>query len=126
MKKATKKIYIEYLKQEISELEELQHDGDMMHAIYIIDDIIVGGDFYDGIRSNDHNCLLEIDYSDYSQYIYYNGERYTIKWDDVLSWGVVIVPESQTYISDDIVIELDDLGYERLPLNDNHIAGFKQ
>lgn len=125
MNKATKELYIEYLKQEMSENEEMHHDDNLKHAIYMIDNIIIGGDFYDGVRCNDHNCLLEINYSNNSRHITLNGERYAITWEDVLIWGHVLVPETKTYTSDFNINELDKIGYDRLPLNNNHISGYK-
>lgn len=120
----TKALYREYLELKQQDNEELQHDGNLKHAIYIIDDVIIGGDFYDGVRCNDHNTLLEIDYSTYERYITVNGERLAITWEDVLSYGVVLVPEEKTYISDTSIHKLDKLDYTRLPLNNNHISGY--
>lgn len=124
MKQATRALYAEYLRQKQQANEELQHDGNLEHAIYMIDDIIIGGDFYDGVRCNDHNALLEIDYRTNERYITLNGERFTITWEDILSYGTVLVPETETYISDTTIQALEEIGYSRLPLNDNHIAGY--
>ena len=57
----------------------------------------------------DHNILL------------FNG----VTWDDILEWGCVVVPETAAYISNHPVSVFDKLGYERLPLNNNHITGYK-
>ena len=97
----------EMIKNEI--LEYFSTTNNISEAIYIIDNIYIDGEFDYGCRGLDHNALL--------------GDGYG--WDDILEFGVVIVPETQTYISDTSVIDLDDLGYERLPLNDNHVVGFK-
>ena len=97
----------EMIKNEI--LEYFSTTNNISEAIYIIDNIYIDGEFDYGCRGLDHNALL--------------GDGYG--WDDILEFGVVIVPETQTYISDTSVMDLDDLGYERLPLNDNHVVGFK-
>lgn len=86
-------------------LEYCEVTTNIEEAIYIIDNIYINGEFDYGIRGLDHNALL--------------GEGYT--WLDLLSHGTVIVPENSTYISDNIVEELEVIGYTRLPLNDNHI-----
>ncbi|HHJ7970164.1 TPA: hypothetical protein ACQNF5_000759, partial [Streptococcus pyogenes] len=62
-----------------------------------------------GIRGYDHNELL-LD---------------NVTWEDILNWGTIIVPETKSYISNIHLAELDDLGYQMLPLNNNHIMGFK-
>ena len=77
--------------------------------IYRIDGINVYGAFYYGDRTVDHNILL------------FNG----VTWSDILEWGCVAVPETEAYISQHPVEMFDALGYERLPLNDNHIMGYK-
>ena len=97
----------EMIKNEI--LEYFSTTNNISEAIYIIDNIYIDGEFDYGCRGLDHNALL--------------GDGYG--WKEILENGVVIVPETQTYISDTSVIDLDELGYERLPLNDNHVVGFK-
>ena len=96
----------EIIKNEI--LEHCEITEDITQAIYIIDGVYIDGDFYQGIRGVDHNILINDGYG----------------WEEVLSYGVVIVPETQTYISDYNVSELDEIGFTRLPLNNNHIVGF--
>ena len=76
--------------------------------IYQIDGVNVYGAFEYGDRTIDHNILL------------FDG----INWDDILNYGYLAVPETATYISDDNVEMFDALGYERLPLNNNHITGY--
>ena len=76
--------------------------------IYTIDGINVYGAFVDGDRTVDHNILL------------FNG----IEWADILEYGCLVVPETEAYISEHPVSMFDKLGYERLPLNNNHIAGY--
>ena len=82
----------------------------LYETIYIIDDLYISGEFDCGSRGLDHNNLIG------------NG----VTWDDLLLYGTVIVPETETYISDDQIDELDSIGYTRLPLNDNHIVGYKE
>ena len=76
--------------------------------IYKIDDLNVYGAFEYGSRGVDHNILL------------FNG----VTWSDILEWGCVAVPETGAYISQYPVDTFDNLGYERLPLNNNHIMGY--
>lgn len=96
----------EYVKQLIQDNEITNN---IYECIYIIDGIMIGGEFDCGYRGVDHNTLL---YKD-------------MAWDDILNFGIVIVPETETYISDTSVMDLDSIGYERLPLNNNHVVGFK-
>ena len=77
--------------------------------IYTIDGVNVYGAFEYGSRGVDHNILLV------------NG----IEWADILEYGCLVVPETATYISENPVSMFDKLGYERLPLNNNHIMGYK-
>ena len=77
--------------------------------IYTIDGVNVYGAFEYGSRGVDHNILLV------------NG----IEWNDILEYGCVAVPETATYISDNPVEMFEALGYERLPLDNNHINGYK-
>lgn len=94
----------------ITELKSYINDGEinvtdnLNDTIYIIDDLKISGDFMDGVRGVDHNVLLTE-----------NAE-----WKDILQWGTVIVPESKTYISDKPIQTLDDLGLDKVPLNNNH------
>ena len=78
-------------------------------TIYIIDGVYVDGEYDCGSRGLDHNALIGGGYG----------------WVELLRHGTVIVPETLSYISDLPIIELNELGYERLPLNDNHIVGYK-
>lgn len=96
--------YIEELKKAISD-GELNQTDNLAETIYQIDDIKVSGDFDYGIRGVDHNVLT--------------FDKY--EWQDILEWGTVIVPESSNYISDTPIQELEDIGFNSLPLNDNHI-----
>ena len=100
-----------YLTNEIKK-EYIFTTENIKHAIYIIDDIMIDGEFYDGMRTIDHASLVD--------------DRYNRQeWERLLKSGIVIVHETKSYISDTPYQELDNLGYQRLPLNSNHITGFK-
>ena len=77
--------------------------------IYHIDGLNVYGAFDCGSRGVDHNILL------------FNG----VDWDDILNFGCLAVPETAAYISQYPVDMFEALGYERLPLDNNHINGYK-
>ena len=77
--------------------------------IYHIDGLNVYGAFDCGSRGVDHNILL------------FNG----VNWDDILNFGCLAVPETAAYISQYPVDMFEALGYERLPLDNNHINGYK-
>lgn len=104
MANSNQEAYIEELKQAISDGEINQTDN-LAETIYQIDDIKISGDFDYGIRGVDHNVLT--------------FDKY--EWQDILEWGTVIVPETSSYISDTPVQELEDIGFNSLPVNDNHI-----
>lgn len=93
----------------IKDDETLAEGNSINEAIYIIDDVIVYGGFEEGYRGTDHNVLKSKD----------------IEWEDILSYGTLIVPETATYIADQINEDLELAGLTRLPLNDNHVVGFK-
>lgn len=99
---------IDIIKQAIQD-EELETTNEPTQAIYLIDGIYISGEFDCGSRGVDHNILL------------FDG----ITWKDLLTSGVIIVPETHNYISDEPVEELDRRGYARMPLHSNHIVGFK-
>ena len=93
-----KKALIELLKEN----EDLKNGNSLYEAIYIIDNIVIYGGFEYGSRGYDHNILL------------FNG----VSWDDVISWGILIVPETQYYFSDDKINKLSKLGYDNLPISE--------
>jgi len=98
----------ENFKNEIKSLladDETMAIGEPNEIIYKIDDINVYGGFEMGIRGVDHNILIDND----------------INWEDIIEYGTVVVPESQTYISNEPINGFEDLGYSNLPTNDNHI-----
>ena len=103
-----KEQYKELLIDMLKDTPELL-SGYSEEIIYKIDNLNVYGAFEYGSRGVDHNILLV------------NG----IEWADILEYGCVVVPETATYISENPVEMFDALGYERLPLNNNHIVGYK-
>ena len=103
-----KQQYKELLIDMLKDMPELLSGYDE-EVIYHIDGLNVYGAFDCGSRGVDHNILL------------FNG----VTWHDILEWGCVAVPETEAYISDGPVSMFDKLGYERLPLNNNHIMGYK-
>ncbi|HHJ6938266.1 TPA: hypothetical protein ACQMT0_001848, partial [Streptococcus pyogenes] len=78
-----KENYIKQLKQLVLEDDNLANGNGLEEAIYLIDDIVIYGGFYQGIRGYDHNELL-LD---------------NVTWEDILNWGTIIVPEIKSYIS---------------------------
>lgn len=100
------------LKQRLYELtNELPYlaSGTDYEIIYQIDELNIYGDFDCGVRGVDHNILLFDD----------------VSWDDILTFGTLVIPESQTYISNQPILFFESLGLIQLPLNNNHIVGFK-
>lgn len=99
------------MQQNLDELKTYLKDGefsetdDLNETIYIIDDLKISGDFDMGVRGLDHNSLI------------FDNQ----KWEDILTWGTVVVPETQSYISDKPIQELETQGFHSVPLNDNHI-----
>ena len=89
--------------------DNLSYTENIHESFYYIGGKYVSGEFDCGSRGLDHNALIGCGYG----------------WVELLSHGTVIVPETLSYISDLPITDLDELGYERLPLNDNHIVGFK-
>lgn len=102
-----KEQYKELLIDMLKDMPELLSGYDE-EIIYQIDGINVYGAFDCGSRTVDHNILL------------FDG----IDWDDILNYGYLAVPETTTYISENPVALFDNLGYDRLPLNSNHITGY--
>lgn len=98
--------YLRHIEELIDE-NELSGENPYQ-IIYKIGDLNVYGQFDEyGTRGVDHNILKFDD----------------VNWEDILQFGTVVVPETRTYISDHSIEEFDNLGYERLPTNNNHIAG---
>lgn len=103
--------YIAELKELIIDEGTLAQGSSDYEIIYQIDGLNIYGGFEYGSRGTDHNILL------------YESDG--IGWDEVLTYGTVVVPETETYISEYEIEQFEALGYERLPLDDNHIAGYK-
>lgn len=104
----TKKEYIKLLKEMVEEDNTFECEN-IYEAIFQIDDLLISGNFEQGFRGNDHNCLL------------FEG----VSWSDILTWGTIIIPETKCYISNE-PHPLLVTNYERLPLHSNHIVGFKE
>ncbi|WP_201261893.1 hypothetical protein [Metasolibacillus fluoroglycofenilyticus] len=64
--------------RELLEDDEGLSAGQSHEVIYKIDDLTVYGEFYDGIRSIDHNFLRLDD----------------VSWEELIEWGTVVVPET--------------------------------
>ena len=92
------------LLQEMLDEDETMKYGQPEEVIYQIDELTVYGGYDCGIRGVDHNVLLE------------DG----VEWRNVLEWGTLVVPETRTYASDTEIEAFEDLGYERVPLSENH------
>lgn len=95
--------------QELLEEDESMATGQPAEVIYSIDDLTIYGGFYSGIRSVDHRSLI-FDY---------------MSWENLIEWGVVVIPETNTYISDESVEKYQSLGFTNIPTGDNHIIGRK-
>ena len=99
----------------IKDLHELLVDDPSMakgradEVIYQIDDLTIYGGFEMGVRGTDHRSLL------------FEG----VSWENIMNWGTVVVPETQSYISDHLVDQFESLGFKNLPTNDNHLRGFE-
>lgn len=89
--------YIKFIKEMIEESPGMKF-GKPHEVIYRIDGINVYGEFCDGVRGVDHNCL--------------KGSCYS--WEDVLSFGTISVPETKIYISSKPIKFFEDLGFEKM------------
>lgn len=99
----------------INYLNDLLADGsitltsDPEEAIYYHEAIgFVWGEFDCGIRGLDHNGLV--------------SEEITIT--DLMKNGVLVVPESMTYISNEQLPIFEEISFDRLPLEANHFVGY--
>lgn len=90
--------------KEILEEDETMAIGNPDELIYQIDDIKVYGGYMDGMRGVDHNVLKFED----------------VEWEEIMTWGTLVVPENKVYFSDTEIEELDSLGMQRQPLSENH------
>lgn len=102
----------------IDMLMDLQEDnpdlayGEPHEVIYQIDDLKVYGGYYDGIRGVDYDILID--------------EDLDIGWEEVLKYGTVVVPEENSYISDRKIAQFENMGFNRVPLDENHLVGKKE
>ena len=94
---------------ELLEEDETIRKGTLYEVIYEIDDIIIYGGFEAGYRGIDHN-ILKCD---------------GVSWYDIIKWGIVVVPETTSYISNEPIEKYEYIGYKNLPLDNNHIMGYK-
>ncbi|MBC9721458.1 MAG: hypothetical protein H9W82_09005 [Lactobacillus sp.] len=99
----------------INYLNELLSDGsitltsDPEESIYYHEAIgFIWGEFDCGIRGLDHNGLVSED----------------ISITDLMENGVVVVPENMVYISNEQNPIFENIGFDRLPLESNHIVGY--
>ena len=96
--------YHNHIKELVDELG--LYGSNPYEVIYQIGDVKVYGEFDEyGNRGLDHNILKSDD----------------ISWEQIIEYGTVVVPETQTYISDEEISDFEELGYLRLPINNNHI-----
>ncbi|MFW9697810.1 hypothetical protein, partial [Vibrio parahaemolyticus] len=102
----------------IDMLMDLQEDnpdlayGEPHEVIYQIDELKVYGGYYDGIRGIDYDILIDEDLG--------------IGWEEVLKYGTVVVPEENNYISDRKIAQFENMGFNRVPLDENHLVGKKE
>lgn len=98
-------------KQALLSCEDITITNDFYKAIYIIDDIMISGDFYQGYRTLDHNELLKA--------------CDNVTWENVLHWGTVLVPETNSAIGKKHKNICNEHGYKCLPVkSNNHIMGY--
>ena len=100
------KIYL----QEMLNEDETMAVGLENEVIYKIDNLTVFGGFEMGIRGVDHAALLM------------DG----VSWADIINWGTLVVPETETYISDHPIQEFENMGFQILPSNENHIISSRK
>jgi len=99
---------------DLLEEDETARFGNPEEAIYEIDGIVIYGGFTE-VSSNefgrtiDHNNLM------------YEGE---VTWEQIIDWGIVIIPETKTYISDQEIEKYKKLGFSNIPVRGNHLVGY--
>lgn len=108
-RKLSRDEYIEQLQEVLSD-DPLMASGHSDEIIYQIDDLTVYGGFEMGKRGADHGNLLVEGMS----------RR------DLLIWGTVVVPETRTYISDKKIDQFEELGFQRMSLDNNHLVNDKE
>lgn len=91
--------YREYL-HELLQTGEIELTDNFKEAIFMIDDLMISGDFCDGIRGLDHNVLLDETFKTLEQISYY---------------GIVLVPETETFFSNELSKYITEInGYTRI------------
>ena len=101
---------IHKLKTAIEEQEIFLTDNPKEAIYYHIEIGLISGEFDYGSRGIDHNILKGIT---------------NVTWEQILLHGTILVPETNTYISDYEIGLFNSFNMERLPLNNNHIIGYK-
>lgn len=93
-----KQQYLTYL-HELLQTCEIELTDNFQEAIFMIDDLMISGDFCDGIRGVDHNVLLNETFKTLEQISYY---------------GIVLVPETETFFSNELSKYITEInGYIR-------------
>lgn len=93
-----KQRYLKYLNM-LFQSGEIELTDKFNEAIYIIDDVMISGDFCDGIRGVDHNVLLDETFKTLEQISYY---------------GIILVPETETFFSSELSKYITEInGYTR-------------
>lgn len=98
----TRDEYLIRLEEMLMDDEWIRNGSSDFEIIYMIDDLVVYGGYEEGIRGIDHNILI-FDNVDIS---------------DVIRWGIIVTPETKSYISDSPVERLDAIQYTRMPIVD--------
>lgn len=93
-----KQQYLTYL-HELLQTCEIELTDNFNEAIFMIDDLMISGDFCDGIRGADHNILLNENFKTLEQISHY---------------GIVLVPETQSFFSNELSKYINEInGYTR-------------
>lgn len=99
-----KRLHFKENLKELLEEDETMAIGNPDELIYQIDDLKVFGGYMDGMRGVDHNVLKFDD----------------VEWEEIMTWGTLVVPEHQVYYSDTEIAEFESFGMQRQPLLENH------
>lgn len=93
-----KQRYLKFLNM-LFQSNEIELTDNFNEAIFMIDDILISGDFCDGIRGVDHNVLLNETFKTLEQISYY---------------GIILVPETETFFSNELSKYITEInGYTR-------------
>lgn len=103
-----KEQYKNHLKQLLNDDPYMATGTGDTELIYIIDEIKVYGGFEYGSRGIDHWSLF--------------CEGMT--WEEVIEYGVIAVPETKSYISNTNVELFENIGYTKIPIDNNHFIGW--